>query len=105
MSDCLIVRRGGGIDGVEKDVWTTGAVAPASATRRTSQLYNGKIYCPASGGTALHIYDIASNTWSTGAVAPASVVRLTSQLYNGKIYCPETSGTAMHIYSALAFTA
>lgn len=56
MSDCLIVRRGGGIEGVEKDVWTTGAIAPASAGRYTSQLYNGKIYCPEGWGTAIHIY-------------------------------------------------
>ena len=93
----------GGVKGAIKDIWSTGAVAPASANRRISQLYNGKIYCPADGGTAMHIYDIATNTWSTGAVAPASGRRYTSQLYNGKIYCPESSGAAMHIYTALAF--
>ena len=103
MSDCLIVRRGGGVKGVEMDVWKVGAVAPASATRSTSQLYNGKIYCPQSNGTALHIYDIATDTWTTGAVAPARAARTTSQLYNGKIYCPQSLGTALHIYSALAF--
>ena len=93
----------GGVKGVVKDVWTTGAVAPASANRYTSQLYNGKIYCPQDNGTAMHIYDIATNAWSTGAVAPASASRNTSQLYNGKIYCPQSGGTAMHIYTALAF--
>ena len=46
----------GGVKGVVKDVWATAAVAPASVYRYTSQLYNGKIYCPQSSGTALHIY-------------------------------------------------
>ena len=93
----------GGAKGVIKDVWSTGASAPAIVTRYTSQLYNGKIYCPQSGGTAMHIYDIAANSWTTGTVAPASSFRSTSQLYNGKIYCPQDSGIAMHIYTALAF--
>ena len=62
MSDCLIVRRGGGIDGVEKDVWSTGATAPASVSRYTSQLYNGKIYCPQDNGTAMHIYSALAFT-------------------------------------------
>ena len=93
----------GGVKGVIKDIWTTGAVAPASASRSTSQLYNGKIYCPVDGDNTLHIYDIATNSLSMGAVAPASAYRYTSQLYNGKIYCPQHNGTAMHIYTALAF--
>ena len=93
----------GGVTGVVKDVWTTGAVAPANMLRYTSQLYNGKIYCPENNGTAMHIYDITSNVWTTGAVAPASANRYTSQLYNGKIYCPQSNGTALHIYTALAF--
>ena len=80
------------------NIWSTGAVAPASIQKVTSQLYNGKIYCPEHSGTALHIYDIASNSWSTGAAAPDSIMRRTSQLYNGKIYCPHGSGTALHIY-------
>ena len=92
-----------GVKGAIKDIWTTGAEAPDSASRSTSQLYNGRIYCPAHNSTALHIYDIATNSWSTGAVAPVDVYRFTSQLYNGKIYCPEDNGTAMHIYTALAF--
>ena len=93
----------GGVKGVLKDVWEVGVAAPASAGRRTTQIYNGKIYCPAHDGTAMHIYDIATNAWTTGADAPASIFRYTSQLYNGKIYCPQNSGTAMHIYTALAF--
>ena len=44
----------------------------------------GKIYCPEDGGTAMHIYDIASDSWSTGADAPASAYRYTSQLYMGQ---------------------
>ena len=104
MSDCIITRRGSAkrentID--VTNVWSTGATAPASVSRYTSQLYNGKIYCPESGGKAMHIYDIETNTWSTGATAPASVYRWTSQLYDGKIYCPEAGGTAMHIYVIL----
>ena len=93
----------GGAKGVIKDVWSTGASAPAIVNRWASQLYNGKIYCPVSSGTAMHIYAIATNSWSTGAVAPASANRNTSQLYNGRIYCPQHNGTAMHIYTALAF--
>ena len=93
----------GGVKGAIKDIWTTGAEAPASVARSTAQLYNGKIYCPENNGTALHIYDITSNVWTTGAVAPASVVRSTSQLYNGKIYCPESGNNTLHIYTALAF--
>ena len=46
----------GGVKGAIKNIWTTGAEAPASVARRTSQLYNGKIYCPVDGGTAMHIY-------------------------------------------------
>ena len=80
MNDCLIVRRG---KGVKKASWFTGAVAPATAYRYTSQLYNGKIYCPQGFGTELHIYDIESDTWSTGADAPsATAYRSISQLYN-----------------------
>jgi len=33
------------------DFWITGSPAPSSISRMTSQLYNGKIYCPAYGGT------------------------------------------------------
>ena len=46
----------GGIKGAIKDIWTTGAEAPASANRNTTQLYNGKIYCPQDSGIAMHIY-------------------------------------------------
>ena len=104
MSDCIITRRGSAkrentID--VTNVWSTGAIAPASVYRNTSQLYNGKIYCPAHNGTEMHIYDIETDTWSTGAIAPASVSRWSSQLYNGKIYCPAHGGTAMHIYVIL----
>ena len=104
MSDCIITRRGSAKRENTIDVtnaWSTGATAPASAIRYISQLYNGKIYCPQSGGTAMHIYDIETDTWSTGATAPASASRYTSQLYNGKIYCPQNGGTAMHIYVIL----
>jgi hypothetical protein len=84
---------------IADDSWTIGHVAPTSAYRYTSQLYNGKIYCPETSGTAIHIYDITDDSWTTGHVAPTSVGRHTSQLYNGKIYCPENRGTAMHIYN------
>jgi len=87
-----------------RNVWIVGANAPASAARVTSQLYNGRIYCPQSGGTAMHIYDIASDTWIVGANAPASALRFTSQLYNGRIYCPQSDGTAMHIYDIASDT-
>ena len=88
-----------GLSGVEKDLWTTGADIPVSTSIETSQLHNGKIYLAQNiAGTAMLIYDIATNLWTTGALTPSAVAKKTSQIYNGKIYYPADAGTAMQIY-------
>ena len=87
MTDCILTRRGDVTVPME-NFWFTGAEAPISKTRRTAQLYNGKIYCPLDSSPEIQIYDIANNSWGTGASASHSIYRYTSQLYDGKIYCP-----------------
>lgn len=83
---------------IATDTWTTNTGAPVSVTLDTSQLYNGKIYCPVSGDKLLYIYNIATDTWSTGAAPPTSATRDSSALYNGKIYCPASGASTLHIY-------
>jgi hypothetical protein len=53
---------------IATNTWSTGATAPASAQRYTSQLYNGKIYCPENFGTAMHIYVILGKLLTIGAI-------------------------------------
>ena len=79
-----------------QDKWTTGAIADNTTSKLTSQLFNGRIYCPASSGTDIWIYDIEADAWTKGSDAPSSMYVTTSHLYNDRIFC--TVNNALFIY-------
>jgi hypothetical protein len=76
---------------------------PTNMNRRTSTIYNGKLYMPQYGGTTLEIYDIASGTTTTKTL-PTNMFRGTSGIYNGKLYMPQSGGTTLEIYDIAAGT-
>jgi len=54
--------------------------------RRTSQIFNGKLYMPQEQGTTLEIFDLI--TESSRTVTLTNMGRYTSQIFNGKLYMP-----------------